>query len=358
MKIVIKVGTQSILESNGMPIEPVFENLVLQIAKLHKSGHQIILVSSGAVGSGRKVARNYLEKEHRNCVGEKQLLASLGQHELMSLYASFFKVHHMLVSQILLTKQDLQTRQHCLNITRLLNELSKHNNIIPIINENDSVAIEELMFSDNDELAGLIAAQVNADKLIILTNVDGVYTGPPADPNSQLIKVLDPNQNWPQISSAKSSLGRGGMLSKLNTAKKMSVLGISTTIANINKEDVLAQIMSHREIGTTVLTHKKLSNIKRWIAFSSKKMGVISINKDLSELLQDTARVISLLPVGIEHITGEFKKGDLIEIINSENKKLGVGIARYDCKKLQEFIGEKNKPAFIHYDQLHLFKDI
>ncbi|MBI2785728.1 MAG: glutamate 5-kinase [Legionella longbeachae] len=356
MKIVIKVGTQSILKSNGMPIDHILLDLVLQIATLQKSGHHVILVSSGAVGSGRKVARNYLEKEQRNSVGEKQLLASLGQHELMSIYAGLFKTHNILVSQILLTKQDFQTRQHYLNITRLLNELLKHKNIIPIINENDSVAIEELMFTDNDELAGLIAAQINADKLIILTNVNGVFTGHPSEPDSQLIKLIDPNQNWPNVSSAKSELGRGGMLSKLNTARKMSSLGISTTITNINEPDVLAQVVAQKELGTTVITHKKKSNIKRWIAYNSdKKMGSISINQNLSTLLKENTRIVSLLPVGIEKCMGEFKKGDLIEIINHENQKIGVGIARYDYKKLHEYLGEKNRPAFIHYDHLHLF---
>lgn len=354
MKIVIKVGTQSILESDGTPIDYILQDLVQQIAMLQIQGHHVILVSSGAVGSGRKVAGNTLKKELKHSVGEKQLLASLGQHELISIYASLFKVHNMLVSQILLTKQDFQTRQHYLNISRLLNELLKHTNIIPIINENDSVAVEELMFTDNDELAGLIAAQINADKLIILTNVDGVFTGHPSEPDSYLIKQIDPNKSWPNVSSLKSTLGRGGMLSKLNTARKMSSLGISTTIANINKPDVLAQIVAQNEIGTTIITHRKKSNIKRWIAYNNdKKMGTISINQNLYALLKENTHAISVLPVGIEKFTGDFKKGDLIEIENSENKKVGIGIARYDSKKLQDYLGEKNRPAFLHYDHLH-----
>lgn len=356
MKIVIKVGTQSILAADGSPIDSLLLNLVEQVTYLQQSGHQVIIVSSGAVGSGRKVVKHFLQKEHRNTVGEKQLLASIGQPELMNIYSTLFRTQKILVSQLLLTKQDFQTRQHYLNIARLLHELLKHSNIVPIINENDSVAIEELMFTDNDELAGLIAAQINADRLIILTNVDGVFTSHPNDPDSKIIKIIDPNNGWPNVSSAKSALGRGGMLSKLATARKMSDLGVVTTIANINIPTVIVDIINKKEVGTTILAHKKKSNIKRWIAFNgSKKSGSIAINDNLLTLLKAQNRVLSILPIGIEKFAGDFKKGDLIDIFNSKNEKVGIGIARYDFKKLDEYLGEKNKPAFIHYDHLHVF---
>ncbi len=190
MKIIIKVGTQSILANDGTPFEPIMLHLVEQIVELQKAGHHVILVSSGAVASGRKVAHQFLGRQYGSSIGEKQVLASLGQYELMNIYASMFKVHNLLVAQLLLTKQDFQTRQHYLNIARLLREIVEHQNIVPIINENDSVAIEELMFTDNDELAGLIAVQMNADKLIILTNVEGVYTGHPDKPGSELFQLL------------------------------------------------------------------------------------------------------------------------------------------------------------------------
>jgi glutamate 5-kinase len=356
MKIVIKVGTQSILSDNGQPQLSILQELVKQIVFLQHCGHHVILVSSGAVGSGRKLMSDFLKMDKLNSVGQKQLLASLGQPELMRLYAELFKTHRIMVSQLLLSKYDFQSRQHYLNISRLLHELLKYNDIIPIINENDTVAIDELVFTDNDELAGLIAAQINADKLIVLTNVDGVYTSHPSDPGAKLISVIDPNQHWPTISGSKSSLGRGGMLSKLNTAKNMAGLGISTTIANIATSSVIIEIMENKPVGTTVLALKKKSNIKRWIAFNSdKKMGSISINKNLYQLLLDNHHVLSLLPVGIDTFTGEFQKGDLVEIKNPDQQEIGIGIARYDWKRLSEYLGKKNKPAFIHYDHLHLF---
>ncbi len=355
MKIVIKVGTQSILAEDGTPFEPIILHLVEQIVLLQTAGHHVVLVSSGAVSSGRKVAHELLGRQYGTSLGEKQVLASLGQHELMRIYASMFRKHQILASQLLLTKQDFQTRKHYLNIARLLREIVNQKNIVPIINENDSVAIEELMFTDNDELAGLIAAQLNADKLIILSNVEGVYTSHPSNPKSELIPTINPEENWPEISSEKSAHGRGGMISKLGTASKMSVLVITTHIANINQPSVITRIIAKESLGTIILPSKKKSNIKRWMAYSVKQTGSISINACLCEILKENKRVISILPVGIEKCEGHFKKGDLVEIRTQEGKKIGVGIAKYDANKLIDHLGQKAKPEFIHYDHLHIF---
>ena len=260
MKLVIKIGTQSILSQEGIPLESVLSSLAEQIVQLQSQGHQVALVSSGAVGFGRSVARQMLGREYGQSIGEKQLLASLGQHELMRTYAQLFKKHNILASQLLLTKQDFHTREHYRNITRLVAEILAHPNVLPIINENDSVAIEELMFTDNDELSGIIAAQMSADKLIILSNVEGVYTGHPSDPLSTLISTIDPEQGWPNAADDKSEHGRGGMTSKLATARKMSHLGIKTHIASMNTPSVLLKIMKDETIGTTIFPSKQPLN--------------------------------------------------------------------------------------------------
>ena len=357
MKIVIKVGTQSILSSDGIPFEPLMHHFVEQIVGLQKAGHQVVLVSSGAVSSGRKVAKQSLGRQYGSSIAEKQVLASLGQHELMSIYAHMFAKQDTVVSQLLLTKQDFHTRQHYLNISRLLRELLDHKQIIPIINENDSVAVEELMFTDNDELAGLIAAQMNADKLIILTNVKGVYSGHPDEKDSTLIELIDAETYWPSISNKKSIHGRGGMSSKLNTARKMSALGITTHIASIEEPSVLERILAQESVGTRIVPAKKKSNIKRWIAYNmDKQSGSISINTCLLDILKDKHRVLSILPVGIEACSGHFKKGDLVEILAPNGQKMGIGIARYDVAKLNEYLGQKGKPEFMHYDHLHIFQ--
>ena len=356
MRIVIKVGTQAILAQDGTLLKSTLSVLVGQIAALQGAGHHVALVSSGAVGSGRRVARELLGREYGNTIGEKQVLASLGQHELMHAYANMFEPYKMAAAQLLLTRQDFQTRQHYLNIARLLRGILEHKNIVPVINENDSVAIEELMFTDNDELAGLIAAQLNADKLIILTSVSGVYDGHPDHPDSRLIPVISAAAKaLPEISNAKSAQGRGGMFSKLGTARKMSALGITTHIAGIHEPDVIARIAGGEQVGTTILPARKKSNLKKWIAFSEgRQSGVIHINGPLFGILKKNERVVSILPVGIESCSGDFKKGDLIEIAAPDGRKIGIGIARYGAEKLRECLGLKGKPEFIHYDHLHL----
>jgi glutamate 5-kinase len=359
MNIVIKVGTQAILAADGTLQKNALSSLVRQIAALQKAGHHVALVSSGAVASGRRVAREGLGLEFGGSIGEKQVLASLGQHELMHAYAKKFRPYGLVAAQLLLTKQDFHTRQHYLNIARLLREILHRGNIIPVINENDSVAVEELMFTDNDELAGLIAAQVNADKLIILTSVNGVYDGHPQDPGARLIPVINPEKDgWPEVSADKSALGRGGMTSKLGTARKMAALGITTHIAALREKNAIARIVAGEKIGTTILPLKQKSNLKKWMAFSSGgKGGVIRVNGPLFDILKENRRAVSILPVGIKAFTGEFEKGDLIELAAPDGRKIGLGIARYGAEKLREYIGQKNKPEFIHYDHLHINTD-
>lgn len=356
MNITIKVGTQAILAADGILQTGVLQDLTASIARLQQAGHHVALVSSGAVGSGRRVAQQVLGKKYGSSIGEKQMLASLGQHELMAAYANLFRPHNIAVAQLLLTKQDFQTRQHYLNIARLLREIMGQKNIIPVINENDSVAIEELMFTDNDELAGLVAAQINAEKLIILTSVDGVYDAPPDTAGAKRIATIDPqNDGWPEVSASKTTQGRGGMMTKLGTARKMSDLGITTHITTLSHKNAIARVLDGEDIGTTILPMRKKSNVKKWMAFSNNPhAGSIRVNAPLLDILRNKNRVISILPVGLEACEGQFKKGDLIDILAPDGKKIGMGIAKYPADRLRDYIGQKDKPEIIHYDHLHI----
>lgn len=364
MKIIIKVGTQAILTNDGQMREDVIKSLVNQIASVQKQGHHVVFVSSGAVGSGRRVARESLGRKYGDSIAEKQVLASLGQHELMRTYATLFKPHGLLSSQLLLTKQDFRTKKHYYNIAQLLRETLNHKHIIPIINENDSVAIEELMFTDNDELSGLLAAQIGADKLIILSSIRGVYDAHPDEPFAKLIPTITAKEirsfdKWPNVSPKKSTHGRGGMVSKLSTARKMSLLGITTHIAHVDEPDILLKLINSQPcdspLGTMVLPSTKQSGTKRWMAFQyDQASGSIHLNPCLSQILKERQQVLSILPVGIERLTGFFEKGDLVDIIASDGQKIGIGIARYGSEKLKEFTGQKNKQLFIHYDYLYI----
>ncbi|GHU11135.1 glutamate 5-kinase [Alphaproteobacteria bacterium] len=356
MKIVVKIGTQSILSADGIPLESVFNSLAEQIINVKNEGHRIILVSSGAVCLGRQVARRILNREYGSSIGEKQLLASIGQHELMNIYSSLFEKYDIAVSQLLLTKQDFETRKKYLNIKRIFEELFLNDGVLPIVNENDSVAIEELMFTDNDELSGLIATQIGADKLIILSNVSGVYDGSPSDKKSQLISVIDPKTGWPEVSTTKSAHGRGGMFSKLNTARNASGVGIMTHIACANHPKVIEEIIHGNQVGTAIIPSEKKSNIKRWIAYNADySRSSIIINDGLLNILKNKKEMVSILPVGIEKISGEFKKGDIVKIASLSGETVGIGVARYDDKKLNELLGQKNSREFIHCDYMHIF---
>jgi glutamate 5-kinase len=355
MKLVVKVGTQAILDARGNLRAGVMDSLVLQVARLQKAGHRVVLVSSGAVASGRKVAREVLNREYGSELGEKQVLAALGQHALMQAWARLLAPHGLGAAQLLLTKQDFQTRAHYLNISRVLSEATASGRIIPVINENDTVAVEELMFTDNDELSGLIAAQVSADALVILTSVPGVFDGPPDDPASRIIPVIDGRKGWPRAAATKTAQGRGGMTSKLGTAKRMSLLGIKTFIAAVDEKDVLLKVAKGENPGTLILPATKKSGLKKWIAFGTgKKGGTVTVNTCLRDILVANDRAVSLLPVGITKISGAFEKGDLVDILGPSGRKLGIGIARYGAAKLKEHMGEKGRPEFIHYDHLHI----
>lgn len=252
MKIVIKVGTQSILATNAKPDEGILAAIIDQIVGLQRAGHQVWLVSSGAVGSGRYISQKIQQKEYGATLEEKQLLASVGQHELMWLYSKFSQTYGVLISQLLLTKQDFNTQKNRQNIARLLQAIITHGNIIPVINENDTIATEELMFTDNDELAGLIAIMTNADKLLIFTNVEGVY----ASDMKTVIEVIDPNETKVKVSKTTSTGGRGGMASKLHTAMKVSKAGTAVHIMSIKNIVNLDRIIKGERYGTVILPAK------------------------------------------------------------------------------------------------------
>lgn len=356
MKIVVKVGSNAILTTNGEPLIDVMSNIIQQITELQQKGHQTILVSSGAVALGRALALKISGKKYGVSVADKQLLASIGQPQLMAIYAKICESKNFVVAQLLLTKYDFQTKRSYTNILRLLQKYLSQNQLLTIVNENDSVAIDELMFTDNDELAGIIAAQIGADKLIILSTIDGIYDKNPSEPDATLITELHYTDPLPDV-SGKSSFGRGGMSSKLNTARKMAKVGVMTHIANINEINAITQIvLNNANIGSKMIPNTKYVARKKYLAFNTQTTphGQITINWCLVKILSQPHHSISILPVGIESYNGDFKRGDLIDIMTPKGDSIGVGIARYNSNKLIEYLGGKNHPALIHYDYLYI----
>jgi len=350
-RIVIKVGTNVITKKNGLLDKSVMAGLTDQISKLKKAGIEVVLVSSGAMGAGRFLIK--LPKKS-NRVVERQILAAIGQTRLMNTYDQLFGKHKFLCAQVLATKEDFRDRKHYLNMKNCFEALL-NDQIIPIVNENDVVSVDELMFTDNDELAGLISAMLNVDSLILLSCVDGLLDCRSED--KKVISVVDSKTHpaYSCITPEKSSFGRGGMLTKCRIAERLSHVGITTHIANGTRKNILLDIVNGKFIGTTFLPQKKVSGVKKWIAHAEgQEKGAAVINKCAVDVLIAKNKAASLLPVGIVKIEGQFEKGDIIKVKNEKGKDIALGVAQYSSKKAREFIGKQGKKPLIHYDYLFL----
>ncbi|WP_152286184.1 glutamate 5-kinase [Flavicella marina] len=351
-KILVKIGSNVLTLSSGLPDKKRIAHIVNQIAELKQAGFEIILVSSGAVAAGRTIATSI---DTLDTISKRQVLSSIGQIELMKIYNEEFLKHELICSQVLVTKESFRTRQHYLNIKNCLDALLK-SNVTPIINENDVVSITELMFTDNDELSGLVASMVSAESLILLSNVDGIFTAHPNEPGAKLIKeYIDETVDLEDaVSDTKSEFGRGGMLSKANTAKKIASLGIDVYIGNGTKDNVIAALLK-KETGTFFKAESQTTSpIKKWVAqagdFSEAR---IVINKGAKEALL-SSNASSLLPVGVVAIEGSFKKGDVIKIVDEEKNNIALGKVAYGSDEAKKYIGERSHTALIHYNYLVL----
>ncbi len=339
-------------QENGLPNEGLIKKIVLQIGELKSKGKQVILVSSGAVAAGRSLFKTVKKLD---TVAERQLLASLGQVKLINIYTSLFKELNQLCAQVLVTKQDFKDRNHYLNMQNCLNALLS-NDIIPIVNENDVISITELMFTDNDELAGLVSGMLDVESLYILTNVDGIYDGNPEHETSSVISEFDlkTHQLEKITSNTKSNFGRGGIITKCNTALYVAGLGIPVVIANGKTEHILNRIANGEKIGTTFKPKKRTSSLKKWIAHSqSNAKGQVIVNEGAKKSLV-SEKVVSLLPIGVTKVVGDFMKGDIVKIMDENFNEIGLGLSRYNSKKAETLIGLKNQKPIIHYDHLYL----
>ncbi len=355
-KVVIKVGTNVLTDDFGYLNPEAIKNLVKQIAELKFSGVKVLLVSSGAIGAGKSIFGDH--KKIANRIVANQLLASIGQVKMINTYAELFQKENLICSQILVTKEDFRDRTHYLNLRNCL-ELAWSHQVIPILNENDAVAINTITFTDNDELAGLVASMLNAEAVLILTSVDGLYDGDPANPNSNLItEVNTDNLDWSEfISPNKTSLGRGGMSTKCKVAKKNSSLGITTHFLNGKKENILIDLMEKKEPkNTKFLPKKNISNRKKWLANTSgfEKGEIIIDNGAKEALLDQESNSKSLLPIGIVKLKQNFQKGDIIKILDLEGNILGYGLAQYNSDIARKVIGKSKQKPLVRSEYLFM----
>lgn len=353
-RIAVKIGSNVLTRKDGTLDITRMSAITDQVAELHKAGVEVILISSGAVASGRSEIKTSRKLDN---VLQRQLFSAVGQAKLIYKYYELFREHGISVGQVLTTKENFGSRRHYLNQRNCMTVMLE-NSVIPIVNENDTISVTELMFTDNDELSGLIAAMMDAQALIILSNIDGIYDGPPSDPNSSVIREIEQGKDLSAyIQTSRSSLGRGGMTTKSNIARKVADEGITVIIANGKKDNILIDLLQKPE--DTVYTRfvpaeEVASSVKKWIAHSEGfAKGEIHINACATEVL-NSDKAASILPVGVTSIVGEFEKDDIVRIMNDKGKQIGVGRTSFSSEQARTLIGKHGKKAIVHYNYLCL----
>ncbi len=342
--IVVKVGTGSLAKNGGILDIELMQRLVDQIAEAIKQGNKIVFVTSGAIAAG--IAELGIPPKPNDIVFQ-QVSAATGQSIIMSTYRELFKKHGLKVAQILLTAEDLSNRAAYLHICDVL-EMTLQLGIVPVINENDVTSTEELIpvtkgykinFSDNDILSVLVANALEANLIIILSNVDGLYTMNPKKRGAKLIKSVE--KITPEIKyemEGKSRLGRGGMKTKIKAAEIATCSGIPLVIANSQQENVILDIIAGKQIGTLFKPQKRLPQIKRWIAYGASVKGQIFVNDGAKKAILKGA---SLLPVGVIKLTGTFNEGDVVSLMDQNNFEFAKGNPNYNSGEINTIKGLK-----------------
>lgn len=339
-RIIAKFGTNLLTRGTGALDNNIMSILTDQVARLHHEGHEILIVTSGAVAAGKEKLK--LTRESKE-TPFKQVLASLGQSRLMYTYEQLFGRHNINVAQALLTRADLISRAGYINARNTLLALIDLN-IVCIINENDVVATDELAgtrFGDNDNLSAMVANLVDADLLVMLTDIDGLYTADPhLDPSARLISRVDTIDSKVQqfARKASSKAGTGGMITKIEAARKATACGVTVVIANGMKPDSLWQIAHNIDSGTSFPPcSSKMESKKRWMISGLASRGKLIIDKGAEAALKQQNR--SLLPAGVINLEGRFQRGDVVEILDAESKSIGFGISNYNFKEVAAIKG-------------------
>ena len=360
-RIVVKVGS-SILASveKGLHYE-VFSHLTKEISDLKRQGYEIVLVSSGAIAAGMEKL-GY--KTRPQAITQKQATAAVGQTRLMNIYESYFSRYQQMVAQVLLTHDDLSHRRRFLNARNTLLALLGLG-IIPIINENDTVVVDEIKFGDNDHLSALITNLIGADLLIILTDMDGLCDSDPrVNPHARCIPFVEDIEGDVEgmAGVTKSEMSVGGMISKIQAARKASRFGIPTVVARGTKDGILHLILKGKEIGTLILPKgEALSSRKHWIAFNPKPKGDVIVDDGAKKAVVQKGK--SLLPSGVMKIRGNFNRGDLVTCLGPRGKEFARGLVNYSATELEKIrglrsnqiestLGYKYSDEVIHRDDL------
>lgn len=364
-RVVVKVGTRVLTHENGRLDQARIAELSRQLGGLAQD-REVVLVSSGAVGAGMSELGH---TERPRDLAQLQAVAAIGQTHLIQHYDRNLQTHGLRAAQVLLTAEDLNHRGRYLNCRNTLVALLQHG-AVPIINENDTVAVDELMmtFGDNDHLAAVVTNLLRAQLLVILSDVDGLYDGDPDLPDSRILETvtsLGPDVH--QLArSHRPGLSKGGMSSKLRAAEMVTQSGENVIIASGRRENVLLDLFAGAELGTLFLAQgKNISPRKRWLAFSARPVGTIVVDEGASAALIHNGR--SLLAIGVLSCQGEFEKGDVVSVVDAKGRELARGLCNYhhlelqrikglNSRKFAQVLGHAPYEEVIHRDNLSVLK--
>jgi len=359
---VIKIGS-ALLTADGRGLDHArIQQWVEQMVALHKQGIKIVLVSSGAVAEGMQ-RLGWSERPH--AVHQLQAAAAVGQMGLVQAYESCFKQHEIHTAQVLLTHDDLSDRQRYLNARSTLKELLAMN-VVPVVNENDSVVTDEIRFGDNDTLAALVANLVEAGVLVILTDQEGLFSADPRkDASATLIAEASANdEKLLTMAGSGSALGRGGMLTKVKAATLAARSGTHTLIASGREENVLTRLSQAQAIGTLLTAESEsLAARKQWLAGHLQMRGVLTLDDGAVKVLRESGR--SLLPVGVVDVSGDFKRGEMVRCVDKAGNDIARGLSNYNTDEARRIMGQASdrieallgyidEPELIHRDNLVL----
>jgi glutamate 5-kinase len=348
--VVVKVGTNVLADTEGHLDRHRIQSLADQVQRIREAGRQVALVSSGAIGAG--VGKLKLGKRPTD-LPHLQACAAVGQSALMQTYQECLSPHGVHTAQLLLTAADLDSRPRYLNVRNTILTLFEYQ-CLPIINENDTVSVAEIKFGDNDHLAAMVANLLRAPLLVLLTNVDGLYTADPrVDPTAKLVHTVPHiDKSVTDLASAtKSNLGTGGMKSKLRAARLATVAGGAVIMANGSIDGVLDQIFAAEPVGTLFLPHgSALPSWKRWLGFTARPKGVLTLDDGAVNAVVLQGK--SLLPVGVRQVLGEFGKGDVVSMVNASGAEVARGLSNYSAEDAAKLAGKKTDQILAEQGQM------
>jgi len=338
-RIVFKFGTNILRNERGEISLSHLYSFIEDISYLHKEGKEILIVTSGAIGLGAKKLNIELDT-----TTNKQAAASVGQSLLMGIWSDGFEKYGITTAQILLVEDDFSNRHRYLSLRSTLHKLLE-NNVIPIINQNDAVVsseCERASFSDNDKLSSLVASKLDADLLVMVSDINGLYDkNPKTDNSAKLIKTVEKiTPEIEKMATGASDGGRGGMITKLIAAKVATSSGVTAKIVNGKTPDIIKKIFVD-DIGTTFLPSENMRHKKRWIAYATNIMGEIKVNLGAHDAIIN--KQTSLLSIGIIDTKGKFKKGEIVSIVDENNVEFARGIVNYNAEDVEKIKGQHSE---------------